>query len=395
MGAGVEALALAALCSGESVWVQAGRERATALNAARARFACAEGDHCTTLSAFRAFERLASTAATEAATVVAQSAAGLKRSRDSAGAGGAVLVVAPAPDGLLRDGGIADADGAAGGGGERASDDDDASEISSSIDDVVDAAMRPWGVSRGASARRRKSAGGRIGSGSTAPVRTCVDSLRSSILTAAHAAASAASAKTVDPSAALKAARRAAADVMRHVHARLSEWTWTNFLSLRSLRTAVAVRDQLAQLVSDPRSGTLALSSCGNDTAPLRRALAVAWRQRVATRVVSDASGGARVEYRTAGGLVVSIHPSSILVLVHAHVSSRVAAAAAAVSAGGGNKSRAAELALTAGAALAAYPDTVVYGELVRTSRDFMRSVTTVDAQWVRDADAKKVEGKC
>ena len=90
-GAGVEALALVSLLSTEGLWVSPGREKAGAFAQARAKFACAEGDHLTSLSAFFAFERVVSSAAREAGR---ESGGGGKVS----GSGGRVVTVAAEGD---------------------------------------------------------------------------------------------------------------------------------------------------------------------------------------------------------------------------------------------------------------------------------------------------------
>jgi hypothetical protein len=81
----------------------------------------------------------------------------------------------------------------------------------------------------------------------------------------------------------------------------------------------------------------------------------------------------------------VSLHPSSVLVAVRAHCASRVASARAGSSSRGGGAldSGAASLELRQLEALLGYPEVVVYSELVRTSRTYMRTVTRVEPEWL------------
>jgi hypothetical protein len=196
---------------------------------------------------------------------------------------------------------------------------------------------------------------------------------------------------------------------LRAINSRVHAWCVEHFLSFRTLRKAVAVRDQLADICAQagvpllPPSAAAAASEWlarkgGSDAAwlsssfvlsspvlspPLAgtdafcRALAAGLAYQAAHRLPSDETGS-RAEYRTVDGVSVGVHPSSSLVLVYSFLRNRAAAAAAAAKRKGGAPGSGA-----GGSEMATYPDTVVYSELVRTSRAYMRFVTRVEREWL------------
>jgi hypothetical protein len=185
---------------------------------------------------------------------------------------------------------------------------------------------------------------------------------------------------------------------LTRVQGSISSWCWEHFVSIRSLRKAAAVRDQLLQLLSDLG---LSVTSCADDTDKLRRALLSGCFMNVAQIVPSTVtSTGSRPEYKVlATGQTVFIHPTSAFVLVHSHLRNRAASAGASAAAaasrrsnGSESSSSSANVTTTAAAAtalaLSAYPETVVYSELIRTSLPYMRNISRVETAWLSEIRA-------
>jgi ATP-dependent RNA helicase DHX8/PRP22 len=219
--------------------------------------------------------------------------------------------------------------------------------------------------------------GGLGGSGAPPPpeVRSCAAAVRAGALVVAARAGAAG-----------RAPRAAVRSLLSAVSAKASAWCWEHFLSHRALASAVAVRDQLGALAASSPSlrAALPLASCGANLDALRRALLLRGGLNVARRL-PGCEGGRRAEYRVeASGITAAIHPSSVLVLVHAHVQNRLAAARAARGRGSGGGGGAPPAAAAASIdALAGYPEVVVFGELVRTSRTYLRVISRVEPEWV------------
>ena len=194
--------------------------------------------------------------------------------------------------------------------------------------------------------------------------------------------------------------KRAASDVL--------EWCRRRFVSLRALRRADAVRCQLldaldAAVAEAGGDGAIvgavsASSSAGASlrataaatpssvglpdgssdaevrSAALRRALVAGFPSQLAQRMPAQASG--RPEYRIAGtGMTAGLHPSSCL-HEHAHAAADRARSSA-------RRGRAASDGAGPGSLWEAYPEWVCFGELVSTSRPYLRSVSRVDADWL------------
>lgn len=435
-GAGAEATAIVALLSVESVWTSPGRDKQGALDAARRKFTSLEGDHVTLLNVFRAFERVVAASARAVAGEAASRAAVARGDGSAAGAGPRIVnfregdVAAPTSGA----GAVSDASGAAGGAGQ----DGGAGLDGGRLED--------WTGSAGASARRDQrqagegdaaAAGAAAGgagpkpSSLSAPVvpslsaRSCARAIAEAMKACTDAAApsTAQSAqpppkqgqphhgrsqhqghkhRSDKPSAEAGAAARAG---LRGINTRVGGWCGEHFLSLRALRKAVAIRDQLADIAASGGVGLDLTPSCGGDTEPLRRALVAGCWLSLAQRQPGDSEAG-RPVYRTLGGVSVTIHPTSTLVLAYSHLRNRQAAAAAAAQRRGG--SGPAGAAVASAAALSAalgggdaggllgYPDCVVYDEVVRTGRGeegggsgvaggkaYMRNVTRVEQAWL------------
>jgi len=116
-------------------------------------------------------------------------------------------------------------------------------------------------------------------------------------------------------------------------------WRWCgdNFLNARALKKAGDIHQQLRGHLEDLK---VPLKSCGDDLDPLRRALVAGLFPHAAKRQVD---GTYRV---VASGQSVHLHPSSVL-----H---------------GKRK-----------------PECIVFTELVRTTRQYVRGVTCVEASWL------------
>jgi hypothetical protein len=105
-------------------------------------------------------------------------------------------------------------------------------------------------------------------------------------------------------------------------------------------------------------------------------------------------STGSRPEYRViATGKTVFIHPTSAFVLVHSHLRNRAAgvSAAAAARRNGSESSSSSSVTSAAATALAlsAYPETVVYSELIQTSQPYMRNVSRIETSWLSEIRAE------
>ncbi|XP_017486973.1 PREDICTED: ATP-dependent RNA helicase DHX8-like isoform X1 [Rhagoletis zephyria] len=115
-------------------------------------------------------------------------------------------------------------------------------------------------------------------------------------------------------------------------------WCYENFVQVRTLKRAQDVRKQLLGIMDRHR---LDVISCGQATAKLQKAIASGFFRNAAKK---DPQEG----YRTlVDGQVVYIHPSSAL--FHRQ------------------------------------PEWVVYHEIVLTTKEYMREVTTIDCRWLVD----------
>jgi len=113
-------------------------------------------------------------------------------------------------------------------------------------------------------------------------------------------------------------------------------WCTANYINGRSLRRAIDIRKQIQ---GHMESMGLPITSCGEDMLVFRRCLAASFFLNAARRQLDGT-------YRAlSSGQTVSIHPSSVL-----H----------------GKK-----------------PECVVFNELVRTNRSYIRSITQIDSLWL------------
>ncbi|CAK9212236.1 unnamed protein product [Sphagnum troendelagicum] len=116
----------------------------------------------------------------------------------------------------------------------------------------------------------------------------------------------------------------------------ICNWCTANYINGRSLRRAIDIRKQIQVHME---SMGLPITSCGEDMLVFRRCLAASFFLNAARRQLDGT-------YRAlSSGQTVSIHPSSVL-----H----------------GKK-----------------PECVVFNELVRTNRSYIRSITQIDSLWL------------
>ena len=254
--------------------------------------------------------------------------------------------------------------------------------------------LKPWGYAGGGSASAASAAAAACAQRARLGLASCFSIVVECGFLVAAAAAAPAAAAPGTPAAAHAAAATPKARVrayLARVTGAAQAWCHEHWLSWRALKTAVSVRDQLAALACSAAVGLRApLSSCGEGLDALRRALLASCGGGAGIARLLPGSGGGtgrRAEYAIAGSSEpVSLHPSSVLVAVRAHCASRVASARAGGGSsrgGGALDSGAASLELRQLEALLGYPEVVVYSELVRTSRTYMRTVTRVEPEWL------------
>lgn len=136
------------------------------------------------------------------------------------------------------------------------------------------------------------------------------------------------------------------------------DWCHQNFISGRALVRAYDIRQQLEQLCSSPRSGLYidTTASSGKDQVRFLKCIAAGFFLQAATRLVTpETSGSGRVGsshgryITTAGKETVSIHPTSLMF---------------------GRQPP---------------PSCVVYSELVATKRTYIRGVTQIKNEWLKE----------
>lgn len=450
-GVGALGLSLVAVCAGESPFVHPGRDKESAAAAARKAFISLEGDHLTLLNVLLGFERVVAGAAKEVSANMGRDmlaahgfqGGGKHGSRHAAHApaaaaahgaqSGAVEVQGVKVITMMEDDDPAGSTAAA----DAAEEEDPVPVVASGKDDAASLASNPRAPASRSAATGATAASGARGlaeaqgilyrwagrnarARSDSPegsnlqaltgVRSCMDVLISCGMVVIRAAAAAEDASMVrsgtggapgaqgvSPKAGA-AAKKAARIFTAAVGKRVSTWCWDHFTSFRALRQAVSVRDQLstqchvlglalATSHAHAGRGTGVATEGPSDADRLRRALLAGCFLNVARRV-PGAEAGARPQYRTlVGSITCAIHPSSALVVAHAHARNKAAAtAAAAVRAGrvltstgplpgpaaaGGAAWSQAGAGVRAGGGLpeelGGYPDTVIFSELVQT----------------------------
>ncbi|CAM6100534.1 unnamed protein product [Calypogeia fissa] len=124
----------------------------------------------------------------------------------------------------------------------------------------------------------------------------------------------------------------------KKVEKRMRSWCSQNYVNGRSLRRSLDIRKQIRGHIEGMG---LALVSCGDDLTAFRRCLAASF-------FLNSASLQPDGTYRAlSSGQIVSIHPSSVIF---------------------GKK-----------------PDCVIFNELVRTTRQYIRSITRIDSLWLAE----------
>jgi ATP-dependent RNA helicase DHX8/PRP22 len=355
-GCGVDIVGLVALLSVESVWVSPGREKQGDLDAARRKFASLEGDHLTLLNVFRSFERMTFASIRDQVREVTHA-------HRAAVSGGPKVVTMGTEE--------------------------EEEEEAAGVD--AEAATDLW----------HKNESRYTSKGSRTPSLSLFSCAR-----AAKAASTMDTGKT------------SATAFLRAVHKRALEWCMEHFLSFRSLQKAIAIRDQLSDVACQagillipaatatemqstiPKeafqtpdgvskyllSSSTALSHsplcCDTiDTEVLLRTLAQSLKAHIAFRMPGS-EGGGRPEYRLLDGSMAAVHPSSSLVLVYSHLRNKHAAMAAAAARKGLQSSQ------ILSNDLLTYPDAVVFSEVVRTARAYMRYVSKVERAWIDGTEA-------
>jgi hypothetical protein len=305
LGCGVEAVAITALLSVETLWIAPGRDKQGSLDNARKKFTSLEGDHVTLLNVFRAFERgtiaAARDIAASAASQAAAAAAVVKaRGNMTPQAMAAAVAAATGRGAVIGGGGVGGASGGfsiiAGGAdsgaagvstvefAENEEDEDEGLDRATpgAADTAVDAeasldaavrtiggCMREW---TGTATRMRATAGTAAAAASAAASissQSCAKAVELSLREAAKAAVPIAAANAIATSlgqkqpsgkgfgsagrggGALITPKSAVKAATRSLNHRLSEWCFEHFLSFRALKKAVAVRDQLADICAD------------------------------------------------------------------------------------------------------------------------------------------------
>ena len=129
------------------------------------------------------------------------------------------------------------------------------------------------------------------------------------------------------------------------------QWAWENYLSSRSLKSAMDICKQLKDLLRKDKSRIIAdntkLSLPDKETA-IKKAILAGFFSQAAFRVKVNGTYSTLKE-----NTVVKVHPSS---------------------------------------ALSSYPEWIIYNELVLTSQHYVRTVTTVRADWLVEASTKYFE---
>eukprot|EP01138_Halocafeteria_seosinensis_P014354 gb/GECG01014655.1/.p1 GENE.gb/GECG01014655.1/~~gb/GECG01014655.1/.p1 ORF type:complete len:887 (+),score=92.20 gb/GECG01014655.1/:1-2661(+) len=130
----------------------------------------------------------------------------------------------------------------------------------------------------------------------------------------------------------------------------VSEWCKTNFVHSRNMHTAAMIRTQLLDLITSSTElfGDLSVSTCYNDTDKLSKTLAAGAYLHVAKRVQQVGGQTTRPLYRTVtDNREAMIHPHSVLYTRTPH------------------------------------PNWIVYGEVVTTSKTYLRTVSRIEPEWL------------
>jgi hypothetical protein len=380
-GVGADACGVVACLSVDNIWVNAGRERRGALDSARKKFASAEGDHITLLNVFRAFERVVSAAAREEG----EAATRLRMPAEAAAAVAVPRIV-------------------------QYESDDEGTSSERLQGHADESGLQEWAVrSASSGSAHREQPSGEAAAIVSISAGSCAAAIRRATEKVASTAAIGHIQKGGGPKQLTnrggntdERGQRAKGSLLRAITGRALHWCVEHFVSMRSLRRAVAIRDQLADICAASGIDLSVRSAAASDptAAGLRKALAIGcWLQSAVRQPIEPGSGG-RPSYRLAGYAAVTggsaaapanvhVHPGSVLVLVHSYVRNKQAAVAAARAAASGH-SRATAASEDDAATLAllglGYPEAVVYGEVVYTGRAYMRQVTRVEPAWLAEA---------
>lgn len=407
-GNSIDILAIVSLLSVESIWVSPGREKQGALDAARKKFTTLEGDHVTLLNVFRNYERMIRIATKETVQIVSskllqelgfnKKSSNMNTTSQESISNRTVQML----DSTDSDEGLFD------------SKDDKTNRKMESVYtekefyDTIDSLFHVWSGSRRRIPKKREL--NPMGANTSVTTDTVTKPFLSSIefvkqqidVLISNAIMNPRQTKSdeTDSTSTVPAAGnkiftiliRCIKQFFRLINERIHVWCWDHFLSHRSLRKALAIRDQLAELCLDL---CIPLHSCGNDMDKLRRTLLYGSFTQIARRIPSS-EGGGRPLYRTLNGLTVSIHPSSTMVLAYAHIRNSAAAAKSiirkqtVIQSFAPSSSSSSNTVLSEDMeTLSSYPETIIYHELVRTTAMYMRYVTRIDTVWLHDLNTE------
>jgi hypothetical protein len=117
----------------------------------------------------------------------------------------------------------------------------------------------------------------------------------------------------------------------------------------------------------------------------LLKALVASCWLNVAYKVPVAQGNSSRPEYRTSQGILATVHPSSSLTLAYAHIRAKQMNLIQMHQRNGSNKSKASEAEAALQGAFSGYPEVVIYSEMVKTSKVYMRHVSKIEKEWLQE----------
>ena len=400
-GNSLDILAIVSLLSVESIWVNPGRDKQGALDIARKKFTTLEGDHITFLNIFRNYERMIRISTKEIVQIVSS-----KLLQDIGFGKSAIHDKTRQNDtesNIPRTIRMYDTNDIEETVFNKDDDNDNKPMGKSKIYtekefyDTVDNLFHIWsGARRKSSQGVKRKAAETDASSTTKAFVSATDVVKQQVY---HIISTVLSNETNDNAKQSTVPTSTSSSVLgqtysilirsiklffRLLNERIHTWCWDHFLSSRSLRKALAIRDQLVELCTDL---SIPLLSDIQNMDKLRKTLLYGSYTQIARRIPSS-EGGGRPLYRTLNGLTVAIHPSSTMVLAYAHVRNSAAVAKSVIrkqtvvqlSSSSTNNNMDTEI-----ESLSSYPETLIYHELVRTTALYMRYVTRIDSVWLQD----------
>jgi HrpA-like RNA helicase len=335
MGAGVEAIALVSLLSLDTgIWVFSSSAKPGMIDNARKKFVSLEGDHLTMLNVFRSFEKVVETSTKAVINEISASIGTEHKGRGEQSVKTFVL--------------------------ETEEEEDEAP------DDV--GGVQEW-MQYSSQSSGKKYQGD-----------TSASSTFSSLKKMTHAITACLSSSVSSSSQPHKFTFKR---LLSRINSKINKWCSEHFISVRAMRRAVAVRDQLYDMVTGVCGSPP--SSCKSDTVLLLRALVASCWLNVAYKVPVAQGNSSRPEYRTSQGIVATVHPSSSLTLAYAHIRAKQMNLIQMHQLNGSNKSKTQEAEAALQGAFSGYPDVVIYSEIVKTSKVYMRHVSKIEKEWLKE----------